>query len=288
MSANEENLLDITKLSPEQQEEFARAMQEQQAQQDPFRFLEEEDEKVINNFNEYLEKAVTTSATKESDLKTRLLHSTCGIVGEINEIIQSNQKQNVEETFTEIGDVLWYIAEGFDALIKHKPDLVKEHFDKITSEMRTMEKTDASISDFDSFITFNISNANKVYYKVNESNLLNRVSFEEEKFIILSIASSLMEETKKVFFYNKEVDDKYLINFFITVMNVLHYCQRHCNIFISMFNGKEEYRDNIIFNIANANIKKLEARYSNKEFTEEEANNRDYQKESEAANLKGE
>ena len=287
MSANEENLLDITKLSPEQQEEFARAMQEQQAQQNPFKFLEEEDEKVINNFNEYLEKAVATSATKESDLKTRLLHSVCGIVGEINETIQIDRK-GAEEVFTEIGDILWYVAEGFDALNKNKPDTIKEQFEKITNEIQTMEKQDIVISDFDTFIKFNTTQANRIYSKVNESNLMNKVSFEDEKFIILSFTTSLLEDTKKVFFYNKEVSDEYIVKFFIVTMNVLHYCQRHCNIFISMFNGKEEYKDNILLNIANANIKKLSARYSNKEFTEEEANNRDYQKESEAANLKGE
>lgn len=77
------------------------------------------------NFSEYVKKAVATAApnkTNMSDIDFNITHSSLGILSEINELKTAKDALNIIE---ELGDILWYVALGAQAVI-HTPEDISE------------------------------------------------------------------------------------------------------------------------------------------------------------------
>lgn len=302
----------------EMQEMIKQQLMSNQSNLEQFKQLEFLDkEQVVTDFNEYLKLAVATSSTLEKDTATRLLHSTCGIIGELGELATVMFK---EEAITEVGDVLWNIAEGFDAITKHAPDheLFKTMFNPPNVKPEDPEYVNNT---FDKIVNFVYTKTISDCPRFNKMSAVNGVSLRDEYNEVIVGISHLLDEVKKAFFYGKGITEE-LIAIYVGVTPVVltflsRYLDFHFDMLleldaheysIKMVEHNKEIKDlneeeakkveapvqrdmdkySFLLKVANANILKLKARFPDGKFDLDKSNNRDYQKESESAGVKGE
>ena len=244
-------------------------------------FLLEKVENVnITTFKDYVKLAIRTDATKQSDVSTRILHSMVGLTGELSEALEIYRKYERDDVCTssdyeayvsELGDVLWHIALYYDA--------TEIFHDKGVSD---------PLNDFihkGSFIGLMSGLDNEhlrvVLQKYGYQYLVNDFKHNGHLSNIIDLllekSARALDAFKKHYFYKQELDHRHVVVMSNLCADILKWIimTSYLETEVTVYTLKE---------IMEANIKKLKARYAEK-FTTEESENRDYEKESEAAGM---
>lgn len=245
----------------------------------PF-LLEKVDNIGIDSFKDYVKLAIRTDATKQSDVSTRILHSMVGLTGELSEaleIYRKYERDNVctssdyEAYVSELGDVLWHIALYYDA-----------------TEIFRDKGVDDPLNNFihkDSFIGLMAGLDNehlrvvlqKYGYQYHVKDFKHNGHLSNVIDLLLEKAARALDAFKKHYFYKQELDHRHVVIMSNLCVDILKWIimTSYLETEVTVYTLKE---------IMEANIKKLKARYTEK-FTTEESENRDYEKESEAAGI---
>ena len=245
----------------------------------PF-LLEKVDNIGIDSFKDYVKLAIRTDATKQSDVSTRILHSMVGLTGELSEaleIYRKYERDNVctssdyEAYVSELGDVLWHIALYYDA-----------------TEIFRDKGVDDPLNNFihkDSFIGLMAGLDNehlravlqKYGYQYLVKDFKHNGHLSNVLDLLLEKAARALDAFKKHYFYKQELDHRHVVTMSNLCVDILKWIimTSYLETEVTVYTLKE---------IMEANIKKLKARYTEK-FTTEESENRDYEKESEAAGI---
>ena len=245
----------------------------------PF-LLEKVDNIGIDSFKDYVKLAIRTDATKQSDVSTRILHSMVGLTGELSEaleIYRKYERDNVctssdyEAYVSELGDVLWHIALYYDATQIFREKGIEDPLNTFIHK--------------GSFLTLMTGKSNSIVqselqeygyqYLVKDFNHNGHLSNVID--ILLEKAAKALDAFKKHYFYKQELDHHHVVMMSNLCVDILKWIimTSYLETEVTVYTLKE---------IMEANIKKLKARYAEK-FTTEESENRDYDKESEAAGM---
>lgn len=246
---------------------------------EPF-VLEKVDNIGIDSFKDYVKLAIRTDATKQSDVSTRILHSMVGLTGELSEaleIYRKYERDNVctssdyEAYVSELGDVLWHIALYYDATQIFREKGIEDPLDIFISK--------------DSFPGLMIGKSTpRIQGELTEYGFQYLVKdFKHNGHlsnvidILLEKAAKALDAFKKHYFYKQELDHRHVVTMSNLCVDILKWIimTSYLETEVTVYTLKE---------IMEANIKKLKARYAEK-FTTEESENRDYEKESEAAGI---
>lgn len=241
-------------------------------------------EKVDNNdiiiFEDYVKLAVRTDATKHSDVSTRILHSMVGLTGELSEaleIYRKYERDNVctssdyEAYVSELGDVLWYIALYYDATQIFRDKGIE---DPLYSFVNRAIFNDLMVSEVSTPTEMKLQEYGYQYllkdFKHN-GHLSNVID------LLLEKAARALDAFKKHYFYKQELDHRHVVTMSNLCVDILKWIimTSYLETEVTTYTLKE---------IMEANIKKLKARYAEK-FTIEESENRNYEKESDAAGM---
>ena len=245
----------------------------------PF-MLEKVDNIGIDSFKDYVKLAIRTDATKQSDVSTRILHSMVGLTGELSEaleIYRKYERDNVctssdyEAYVSELGDVLWHIALYYD-----------------TTEVFRDKGVDDPLNNFihkGSFIGLMAGLDNehlrvvlqKYGFQYLVKDFKHNGHLSNVLDLLLEKAARALDAFKKHYFYKQELDHRHVVIMSNLCVDILKWIimTSYLETEVTVYTLKE---------IMEANIKKLKARYAEK-FTTEESENRDYEKESEAAGI---
>lgn len=229
---------------------------------------------------EFMQLANSTNSTYNGDISKSLFHGLVGILGEVNEVydtettqtIVSNEPLTFEQKqcmLSEMGDVLWYCA-----IALHDLDRV------ITDKFSSSKELNIVDS-----INYKYCKALIVdYIAFDKLNTVYKLTFNDENrdnFLMglfqnrLSRTASVIDDFKKHYFYGQPLSDVLINDFFMLVQDV-----------VSTVNTAAFEYGMDLESVANSVIKKLKARYPNK-FSVEDSINRDYTKESQASGLLG-
>ncbi len=234
----------------------------------------------ITTFKDYVKLAIRTDATKQSDVSTRILHSMVGLTGELSEaleIYRKYERDNVctssdyEAYVSELGDVLWHIALYYDAT-------------QILRDKGIVDPLDTFIRK-GNFLTLMTGKSNSIaqselteygfQYLVKDFKHNGHLSNIID--LLLEKAAKALDAFKKHYFYKQELDHRHVVTMSNLCVDILKWIimTSYLETEVTVYTLQE---------IMEANIKKLKARYAEK-FTTEESENRDYEKESEAAGI---
>lgn len=246
---------------------------------DPF-VLEKVDNIGIDSFKDYVKLAIRTDATKQSDVSTRILHSMVGLTGELSEaleIYRKYERDNVctssdyEAYVSELGDVLWHIALYYDAT-------------QIFRDKGIVDPLNGFINQ-GSFLSLMIGKSNSAIqaelteygYQYLLKDFKHNGHLSNVIDILLEKAAKALDAFKKHYFYKQELDHRHVVTMSNLCVDILKWIimTSYLETEVTVYTLKE---------IMEANIKKLKARYAEK-FTTEESENRDYEKESDAAGM---
>lgn len=242
--------------------------------------LEKVDNIGISSFKDYVKLAVRTDATKQSDVSNRILHSMVGLTGELSEaleIYRKYERDNVctssdyEAYVSELGDVLWHIALYYDATEIFRDKGIEDPLDTFIRK--------------GSFLTLMSGKSNVIVqselteygYQYLLKDFKHNGHLSNVLDLLLEKAARALDAFKKHYFYKQELDHRHVI-----VMSNL--CVDILKWIIMTSYLETEVTTYTLQEIMEANIKKLKARYAEK-FTTEESENRNYEKESEAAGI---
>lgn len=234
----------------------------------------------IITFKDYVKLAIRTDATKQSDVSTRILHSMVGLTGELSEaleIYRKYERDNVctssdyEAYVSELGDVLWHIALYYDATQIFREQGIADPLDTFIDRAIF---SDLMVAEVSTPTTVALQGYGYQYlikdFKHN-GHLSNVID------ILLEKAAKALDAFKKHYFYKQELDHRHVVTMSNLCVDILKWIimTSYLETEVTVYTLKE---------IMEANIKKLKARYAEK-FTTEESENRDYEKESEAAGI---
>lgn len=229
---------------------------------------------------EFMQLANSTNSTYNGDISKSLFHGLVGILGEVNEVydtettqtIVSNEPLTFEQKqcmLSEMGDVLWYCA------------IALHDLDRVITDKFSSSK---GLNIVDS-INYKYCKALIVdYIAFDKLNTVYKLTFNDENrdnFLMglfqnrLSRTASVIDDFKKHYFYGQPLSDVLINDFFMLVQDV-----------VSTVNTAAFEYGMDLESVANSVIKKLKARYPNK-FSVEDSINRDYTKESQASGLLG-
>lgn len=242
--------------------------------------LEKVDNIGIDSFKDYVKLAIRTDATKQSDVSTRILHSMVGLTGELSEaleIYRKYERDNVctssdyEAYVSELGDVLWHIALYYDTTEIFRDKGIEDPLDTFISK--------------DSFPGLMIgkstpriqSELTEYGYQYLVKDFKHNGHLSNVIDILLEKAAKALDAFKKHYFYKQELDHRHVVTMSNLCVDILKWIimTSYLETEVTVYTLQE---------IMEANIKKLKARYAEK-FTTEESENRDYEKESEAAGI---
>lgn len=242
--------------------------------------LEKVDNVEIANFKDYVKLAMRTDATYHSDVSNRILHSMVGLTGELSEaleIYRKYERDNVctssdyEAYVSELGDVLWHIALYYDAAEIFRDKGIEDPLDTFIRK--------------GSFLTLMSGKSNAIVqselteygYQYLLKDFKHNGHLSNVLDLLLEKATRALDAFKKHYFYKQELDHRHVV-----VMSNL--CVDILKWIIMTSYLETEVTTYTLQEIMEANIKKLKARYAEK-FTTEESENRNYEKESEAAGI---
>nr|DAR02451.1 MAG TPA: NTP-PPase-like protein [Caudoviricetes sp.] len=245
----------------------------------PF-MLEKVDNIGIDSFKDYVKLAIRTDATKQSDVSTRILHSMVGLTGELSEaleIYRKYERDNVctssdyEAYVSELGDVLWHIALYYDATQIFRDKGVDDplnnfiHKDSFIGLMTGLDNEHLRIV------------LQKYGYQYLVKDFKHNGHLSNVLDLLLEKAARALDAFKKHYFYKQELDHRHVVIMSNLCVDILKWIimTSYLETEVTVYTLKE---------IMEANIKKLKVRYAEK-FTTEESENRDYEKESEAAGI---
>lgn len=246
---------------------------------EPF-VLEKVDNIGIDSFKDYVKLAIRTDATKQSDVSTRILHSMVGLTGELSEaleIYRKYERDNVctssdyEAYVSELGDVLWHIALYYDATQIFHEQGIEDTLDAFIKKDsfsdlmigKSIPRTQGELTEYG------------FQYLVKDFKHNGHLSNVID--ILLEKAAKALDAFKKHYFYKQELDHRHVVTMSNLCVDILKWIimTSYLETEVTVYTLKE---------IMEANIKKLKARYAEK-FTTEESENRNYEKESEAAGM---
>ena len=246
---------------------------------EPF-VLEKVDNIAIDSFKDYVKLAIRTDATKQSDVSTRILHSMVGLTGELSEaleIYRKYERDNVctssdyEAYVSELGDILWHIALYYDATEIFRDKGIEDPLNTFIHK--------------GSFLTLMSGKSNAVVqselteygYQYLVRDFKHNGHLSNVIDLLLEKAARALDAFKKHYFYKQELDHRHVVTMSNLCVDILKWIimASYLETEVTTYTLKE---------IMEANIKKLKARYAEK-FTTEESENRDYEKESEAAGI---
>ena len=245
----------------------------------PF-MLEKVDNIGIKSFKDYVKLAIRTDATKQSDVSTRILHSMVGLTGELSEaleIYRKYERDNVctssdyEAYVSELGDILWHIALYYDATEIFRDKGIEDPLDTF---IRKGSFLALMAGKSNSIVQSELQEYGFQYllkdFKHN-GHLSNVID------LLLEKAARALDTFKKHYFYKQELDHRHVVTMSNLCVDILKWIvmTSYLETEVTVYTLKE---------IMEANIKKLKARYAEK-FTTEESENRDYEKESDAAGM---
>ena len=246
---------------------------------EPF-VLEKVDNIGIDSFKDYVKLAIRTDATKQSDVSTRILHSMVGLTGELSEaleIYRKYERDNVctssdyEAYVSELGDVLWHIALYYDATEIFRDKGIEDPLNTFIhkgSFLTLMSGKSTAVVQ---------SELTEYGYQYLVKDFKHNGHLSNVIDILLEKAAKALDAFKKHYFYKQELDHRHVVTMSNLCVDILKW--------IIMTSYLEtEVTTYTLQEIMEANIKKLKARYAEK-FTTEESENRDYEKESEAAGI---
>lgn len=244
-------------------------------------FLLEKVENIeIANFKDYVELAIRTDATRQSDVSNRILHSMVGLTGELSEaleIYRKYERDNVctssdyEAYVSELGDILWHIALYYDATEIFRDKGIEDPLDTFVRK--------------GSFLTLITGKSNSIVqselqvygYQYLVKDFKHNGHLSNVLDLLLEKAARALDAFKKHYFYKQELDHRHVVVMSNLCVDILKW------IIMSSY-LETEVTTYTLKEIMEANIKKLKARYAEK-FTTEESEKRDYEKESEAAGI---
>ena len=105
------------------------------SQDDIDAFADQQQDKTVENLNEYQRKAVGFAVYPPTH---KILYPTLGLCGEAGEVAEKVKKQirdgvfNRHDVAKELGDVLWYLANTANDLGYTLEDIAKLNIDKLT------------------------------------------------------------------------------------------------------------------------------------------------------------
>lgn len=234
----------------------------------------------ITTFKDYVKLAIRTDATKQSDVSTRILHSMVGLTGELSEaleIYRKYERDNVctssdyEAYVSELGDVLWHIALYYDATQIFREKGIEDPLDTFIHKGSFI----GLMAGLDNEHLRGVLQKYGYQYLVKDFKHNGHLSNVID--ILLEKAAKALDAFKKHYFYKQELDHRHVITMSNLCVDILKWIimTSYLETEVTVYTLKE---------IMEANIKKLKARYAEK-FTTEESENRDYEKESEAAGI---
>lgn len=234
----------------------------------------------IANFKDYVKLAMRTDATYHSDVSNRILHSMVGLTGELSEtleIYRKYERDNVctssdyEAYVSELGDILWHIALYYDAteIFRDKgiEDPLNTFIHKGSFLALIAGKSNAIVR----------SELTEYGYQYLVKDFKHNGHLSNVIDLLLEKSARALDVFKKHYFYKQELDHRHVVVMSNLCVDILKWVimTSYLETEVATYTLKE---------IMEANIKKLKARYAEK-FTTEESENRDYEKESEAAGM---
>ena len=242
--------------------------------------LEKVDNIEIANFKDYVKLAMRTDATYHSDVSTRILHSMVGLTGELSEaleIYRKYERDNVctssdyEAYVSELGDILWHIALYYDATEIFRDKGIEDPLDTFIRKGSFLAliagKSNAIVR----------SELTEYGYQYLVKDFKHNGHLSNVIDLLLEKSARALDVFKKHYFYKQELDHRHVVIMSNLCVDILKWIimTSYLETEVTVYTLKE---------IMEANIKKLKARYAEK-FTTEESENRDYEKESEAAGM---
>ena len=224
--------------------------------------------------------AIRTDATKQSDVSTRILHSMFGLTGELSEaleIYRKYERDNVctssdyEAYVSELGDILWHIALYYDATEIFRDKGIEDPLDTFIRKGSFLAliagKSNAIVR----------SELTEYGYQYLVKDFKHNGHLSNVIDLLLEKSARALDVFKKHYFYKQELDHRHVVIMSNLCVDILKWIimTSYLETEVTVYTLKE---------IMEANIKKLKARYAEK-FTTEESENRDYEKESEAAGM---
>jgi NTP pyrophosphatase (non-canonical NTP hydrolase) len=128
----------------------------------------------------YTEFVKSVESTSWHQPDPRLLHAAMGLVTESAEILTS---ESDEHTVEELGDVMWYVALGLDAL--------GQQFEEVPL--------------------------------LSEDDFLNLVPGEAAPDSLVIVAADILDLVKKSVFYGRVIDHEKIVSLFYLMKNIAHY-----------------------------------------------------------------
>ena len=245
----------------------------------PF-LLEKVDNIGINSFKDYVKLAMRTDATYHSDVSNRILHSMVGLTGELSEaleIYRKYERDNVctssdyEAYVSELGDILWHIALYYDATEIFRDKGIEDPLDTFIRKGSFLAliagKSNAIVR----------SELTEYGYQYLVKDFKHNRHLSNVIDLLLEKSARALDVFKKHYFYKQELDHRHVVIMSNLCVDILKWIimTSYLETEVTVYTLKE---------IMEANIKKLKARYAEK-FTTEESENRDYEKESDAAGM---
>ena len=242
--------------------------------------LEKVDNVEIANFKDYVKLAMRTDATKQSDVSNRILHSMVGLTGELSEaleIYRKYERDNVctssdyEAYVSELGDVLWHIALYYDATEIFRDKGIEDPLDTFIRKGSFMAlmagKSNAIVR----------SELTEYGYQYLVKDFKHNGHLSNVIDLLLEKSARALDAFKKHYFYKQELDHRHVVTMSNLCVDILKWIimTSYLETEVAVYTLQE---------IMEANIKKLKTRYAEK-FTTEESENRNYEKESEAAGI---